>query len=260
MRFSKNFFTVSFIENSKFMHPSSLRVRFNKQPVSNPLMRGLSAGFAVYFGFTSFTSDAEDAVKPPGSSKPPGAADSGGAPETEQPRPNEAGSKPASSGFGLGIGAGLLGEPRLILGPGGGGPGAPQGRSNSSLGPLPEVSSDLKSIRASGGEDLPDVDIRRRARPDLLPDGPNPTEEAAIALKERIRYRVLKARVISEPEVAAALDAVKKAPSDREMRAAFRRHYELLFARMRELDASLENIIAERETEANSALRVALPR
>ena len=79
-------------------------------------------------------------------------------------------------------------------------------------------------------------------------------------MKERIRYRVLKARVISEPEVVAALDAAKKAPSDREMRAAFARHYELLFARMRELDPSLENLIAEREIEASSALRVALPR
>ena len=199
-------------------------MRFNEQPVSNPLIRGLSAGFAVCFGFAAFTSDAEDAVKPPGSSKPPGVADSGGAPETEQPRPNEAASKPTSSGFGLGIGSGLLGEPRLILGPGGGEGRAPQGRSKDFLGPLPEVSSDLKSIRASVGEDLSDVDIRRRARPDLLPDGPNPTEEAAIALKERIRYRVLKARVISEPEVTAALDAAKKAPSYREMRAAFRRH------------------------------------
>jgi hypothetical protein len=118
----------------------------------------------------------------------------------------------------------------------------------------------LKFIPAPGASEPSDVDIRRRARPDLLPDGPNPTEEAAVALKERIRYRVLKARVISEPEVVAALEAAKKAPSDREMRAAFTRHYELLFARMRELDPSLEKLIAEREAEASLALRVALPR
>ena len=238
------------------MDPSLLCMRFEKPAVHNPLVRGLSAGFAICLAFAACAASAEEGVRPP---SPAGSARSG-ALETEQPKPKEAVSKPAASGFGLGIGAGLLGEPRLILGPGGGGTGAAQGRSPNSLGPLPEFSSDLKSIPAAGGAELSDVDIRRRAHPDLLPDGPNPTEDAAIALKERIRYRVVKAHVISEPEIMAALDAAKRAPSDREMRAAFSRHYELLFARMRKLDPSLENLIAEREREASSALRVALPR
>lgn len=244
------------------MHPLLLRMRSEKTSVYNLLARGLSAGLAVCLASAASAAPADQAVKPSVSAEPAGSPEPSrpGAIDLDQAKPRDAASKPASSGFGLGIGAGLLGEPRLILGPGGAGSGAPKGRSSNSLGPLPEVSSDLKSIPAPGTSEPSDVDIRRRARPDLLPDGPNPTEEAAVALKERIRYRVLKARVISEPEVVAALDAAKKAPSDREMRAAFARHYELLFARMRELDPSLENLIAEREIEASSALRVALPR
>lgn len=247
------------------MHPLPLRMRPEKTFVDNTLVRGLSAWLAVCLASAASAASAapaDEAVKPSVSAEPAGSPEPSRprAVNPEQGKPKDAASKPASSGFGLGIGAGLLGEPRLILGPGGGGLGAPSGRSSNALGPLPEVSSDLKFIPAPGASEPSDVDIRRRARPDLLPDGPNPTEEAAVALKERIRYRVLKARVISEPEVVAALEAAKKAPSDREMRAAFTRHYELLFARMRELDPSLEKLIAEREAEASLALRVALPR
>lgn len=231
-------------------------MRLQKQSVCNPFACGLSVGFALCVLSAPWVASAQDVVK--GSSASESAQS--GVVETEQPKSKEAVSKPASPGFGLGIGAGLLGEPRLILGPGGGGSGSPQGRSTNSLGPLPEVASDLKSIPAAGGADPSDVEIRRRVSPDLLPDGPNPTEEAAVALRERIRYRVVKARVMSEPELVAALDAAKKAPTDREMRAAFKRHYDLLFARMRELEPSLENLIAARESEANSAMRVALPR
>ena len=102
--------------------------------------------------------------------------------------------------------------------------------------------------------------MRRRSRPDLLPDGPNPTEEAAVALKDRIRFRSLKARVMAEPEVSAALQASSKASTDREMRLALKRHYDLLFARMRELEPALESLIMEREKEARAALRELLPR
>lgn len=231
-------------------------MRLQKQSVCNPFACGLSVGFALCVLSAPGVASAQDVVK--GSSASESAQS--GLVATEQPKSKEADSKPASPGFGLGIGAGLLGEPRLILGPGGGGSGSPQGRSTNSLGPLPEVASDLKSIPAAVDADPSDVKIRRRVSPDLLPDGPNPTEEAAVALRERIRYRVLKARVMSEPELVAALDAAKKAPTDREMRAAFKRHYDLLFARMRELEPSLENLIAARESEANSAMRVALPR
>jgi hypothetical protein len=70
----------------------------------------------------------------------------------------------------------------------------------------------------------------------------------------------LKARVMAEPEVSAALQASKKAATDREMRLALKRHYELLFARMREIEPALESLIMERETEAQAALRELLPR
>jgi CO/xanthine dehydrogenase FAD-binding subunit len=108
--------------------------------------------------------------------------------------------------------------------------------------------------------EFPGVEIRRRSRPDLLPDGPNPTEEAALALKDRVRFRSLKARVMAEPGVSAALEASKKASTDREMRLALKRHYELLFARMREIEPALENLITEREAEAQAALQEVLPR
>lgn len=245
------------------MHPVSPRMRPKKLPARNRFVCGPFAGFAVCLTFAACVVSAQEVPKPAAASETARSAES----EAEPSKPKQtvsktkdAASQPAASGFGLGLGAGLLGEPRLNLGPAAGGSIAPQGRSTNSLGPLPQVAADLRSIPASGGDEPSDVEIRRRARPDLLPDGPNPTEEAAVALKNRIRYRALKARVIAEPEVMAALDAAKKASNDREMRAAFRLHYELLFARMRELDPSLESLIAEREIEANASLKVALPR
>jgi hypothetical protein len=60
---------------------------------------------------------------------------------------------------------------------------------------------------------------------------------------------------MNEPEIQGALAAAQKARSDREFREAMRTHYTLLFARMRQLDSSLESLIQERETAALAPLK-----
>ncbi len=105
-----------------------------------------------------------------------------------------------------------------------------------------------------------EVDLRKRANTALVPDGPNPTEDAALQLRDRVRYRELKARVMMRPDVRSSLEAVSSARSDRELREAWRQHYAYFFAAMRSLDKSLEPLIAQREKEALTPLQERLPR
>ncbi len=102
--------------------------------------------------------------------------------------------------------------------------------------------------------------MRRRANASIVPDGPNPTEDAALQLRDRVRYRELKARAMARPEVRSSLDTVSKARSDRELRDAWRQHYASFFAAMRALDRTLEPLIAQRENEALTPLQERLPR
>ncbi len=254
------------------MHSFPPCARLKRLSFRKSLGYGLSTAVALLTASVDFSALAQEAGKGSGTSAAASSAGSAGTPveatETapQSPAPKngsgrrEPGASPAPSALGLGLGGGLLGEPRLMLGPGGGPSSGATRASNNSLGPLPEFPSDLKPIAPGPSAEFPGVEMRRRARPDLLPDGPNPTEEAAIALKDRIRFRSLKARVMVEPEVSAALQASKKASTDREMRLALKRHYELLFARMREIEPALESLIVERQTEAQAALRELLPR
>lgn len=160
---------------------------------------------------------------------------------------------------------------RLDVGGGGLLLGAPEsGRASggisggTSLGPLPDFKN--LSIGQSPAETepeepaFPDIAMRRRARPELLPDGPNATEEAAVALRDRIRFRSVKTQALRDPAVREALEASVKARSERAMREALERHYTLLYARMRVLDGSLKELISQRETEALEKLRERLPR
>ncbi len=110
------------------------------------------------------------------------------------------------------------------------------------------------------GADLPEFTIRRRENPSLVPDGPNPTEAAALALNQRYHFQNARARALLDPEVQEALALAQKAPTDRSLRDAMRLHYKLLFAKMRRLDSSLESLIAEREKEALAPLQERFPR
>lgn len=105
-----------------------------------------------------------------------------------------------------------------------------------------------------------EVDLRKRANASLVPDGPNPTEDAALQLRDRVRYRELKARALARPEVRSSLEAVSKARSDRDLRDAWRQHYTCFFAAMRAMDRSLEPLIAQREKEVLTPLQERLPR
>jgi hypothetical protein len=108
--------------------------------------------------------------------------------------------------------------------------------------------------------DLFELNMRRRVNPTLVPDGPNPTEDAAVALDLRHRFQVARARALEDPAVREALAASKTVHTDRELRAALRRHYSLLFAKIRALDSSLESLIKERERAALAPLGEAIPR
>lgn len=127
--------------------------------------------------------------------------------------------------------------------------------------PLPPEPSPFPSFPPVGGESTPpEIDLRKRANASFIPDGPNPTEDAAAQLRDRVRYRELKARALARPEVRSSLEAVQKARSDAELREAWRQHYNRFFFAVRALDKSLEPLIAQRESEALAPLHEKLAR
>lgn len=147
-----------------------------------------------------------------------------------------------------------VGGSGLILGA----PPSPAASGGTALGALPEFP---RGVDPAAEENIfPDVEMRRRVRPDLLPEGPNATEEAAAALQDRIRFRSVKTQALRDKAVRESLEASVNARSDRAMREALRKHYRLLFERMRELDPSLSELISAREFESSEKLSERLPR
>ncbi len=128
-------------------------------------------------------------------------------------------------------------------------------RATGSLDLLPSFPSNTPPSNTPNDLNILDLIMRKRENPSLVPDGPNPTEDAALALNKRHRYQAARSHAMNEPQVQGALAAAQKARSDREFREAMRNHYTLLFARMRQLDGSLESLIQERETAALAPLK-----
>ena len=128
-------------------------------------------------------------------------------------------------------------------------------KATGSLDLLPSFPSNTPTSSAPNDLNILDLIMRKRENPSLVPDGPNPTEDAAVALNKRHRYQAARSQAMNEPEIQGALAAAQKARSDREFREAMRTHYTLLFARMRQLDSSLESLIQERETAALAPLK-----
>ena len=122
----------------------------------------------------------------------------------------------------------------------------PEPSGPSSLDLLPSFPPGPSSPEA----DFLDLVMKKRQNPSLVPDGPNPTEDAALALDKRYRYQTARFHALNDPDIQEALAASKKARTDRELRAAMHKHYTLLFAKMRKLDPSLEALIKEREAAA----------
>jgi hypothetical protein len=127
--------------------------------------------------------------------------------------------------------------------------------------PLPPEPSPFPSFPPLLDDRAPlEIDLRKRAKTSLVPEGPNPTEDAALQLRDRVRYRELKARALALPEVRSSLGAVQNARSDAALREALRLHYSRLFSAVRSMDKSLEPLIAQREKEAMTPLQEKLPR
>ena len=118
--------------------------------------------------------------------------------------------------------------------------------------PVREPKAASKGSRLS--PDLLDFVLRKRENPLLVPDGPNPTEDAAVALDKRHRYQVARTQAQNDPEVREALLKAQHARTDRELREAMRTHYALLFSVMRKFDSSLESLIKDREASALAPL------
>ena len=125
----------------------------------------------------------------------------------------------------------------------------PQKADQSSLDLLPSFPTDKNR------SDSLDLILKKRANPTLVPDGPNPTEDAAVSLDKRHRYQTARYRAMNDPEVQEALVLSQTARTDRQLREALRRHYTLLFARMRKLDSTIESLIQEREAAALGPLQ-----
>jgi len=152
-------------------------------------------------------------------------------------------------------------------------PGAADSNNLSPLDLLPSFPPGAQETsrlpKTSGGgsnaaSDVLDFVLHKRANPSLIPDGPNPTEDAAVALNKRHRYQSARAQAQNDPDVREALLSAQKAHTDRELREAMRTHYTLLFALIRKLDPSLESLIKEREVAAfgplNEPTRAAVSR
>ena len=103
--------------------------------------------------------------------------------------------------------------------------------------------------------DLPSFDLNTRKPDAPVPSGPNRTEEAAVQMAQRIRFRETKARALASPEVKSALDASRSAKTDRELRSNLRKHYDLLYTKMSTIDPSLTQMIQDQRTLALSTLK-----
>lgn len=156
---------------------------------------------------------------------------------------------PESSPFSLGTQKPPSGDAPFQLGP----PPELKADSNTTSLPLiPQATPSTSSEPPLG--DLPSFDLHTRKPDAPLPDGPNRTEEAALQLAKRIRFREVKARAAATPEVQSALDSANNAHNDREMRSWLRKHYELLYGRMGAIDPSLRSMIEAQQTRALTPL------
>jgi hypothetical protein len=127
--------------------------------------------------------------------------------------------------------------------------------AHANIGSLPLIPPPGASLTPTPDLDaLPDFDLTTRKPNAPLPDGPNRTEEAAVQLAQRIRFREIKARALMMPDIQAALESSQKARTDREMRLWLRKHYELLFARMSAMDPSLRPLIQAQQILALAPL------
>lgn len=81
------------------------------------------------------------------------------------------------------------------------------------------------------------------------------TETAADDLKQRIRFREVKTRALSDPQVRDEWQRAEAARTDAGKREALRRFYERLYARMLRLDGSLKSRIAAAERSSLAMLR-----
>lgn len=112
--------------------------------------------------------------------------------------------------------------------------------------PTPSPAEDL---------DLPSFNFKRRNNLSMVPDGPNPTEEAALSLAKRQKFQEARRQALNDPSVRDALLASQKARTDQELRNSLRQHYTLLFKKMLTIDSSLESLIREREKVALEPLQ-----
>lgn len=156
------------------------------------------------------------------------------------------------SGLGLSLDSPRSGAPASALFPGAELP------SKDILPLLPQGVSDAPDGQPMA--DLPEFDLSTRKPDAPVPSGPNRTEEAAIQLAQRIRFRKIKADVLANPEVKAALDSSKLAKTDREMRSLLRKHYDLLFTKMKATDPSLSEMIQEQYSLALTPLKQTIAR
>ncbi|MEK0444749.1 MAG: hypothetical protein RLZZ399_70 [Verrucomicrobiota bacterium] len=123
---------------------------------------------------------------------------------------------------------------------------APSGPSEKEVLPLipalPESAQALDSAspfgQPNGGQQAPVREVTNR------------TEDAVRQLKQRIRYREIKARTMALPEVREPLDASRKARSDRELRGLLQKHYERLFDRMAAAAPDLAPLIRQQQSLA----------
>lgn len=78
----------------------------------------------------------------------------------------------------------------------------------------------------------------------------NKTEAASNDFAERIKFREAKTKALRDDKVQAEAALAQVAKTDEEKRAALKRYYTLLYAKILKIDGSLKKIVSERQAES----------
>ena len=93
----------------------------------------------------------------------------------------------------------------------------------------------------SGGRDLGGISSSQPVAKKKLTTAENEQDIA-----DRVKFREAKTKALRDPQVQAELANIQAAKNDVDQRAAWKRYYTLLYAKILKIDGSLKKLVAER--------------
>ena len=82
----------------------------------------------------------------------------------------------------------------------------------------------------------------------------NKTEVAVQDYSQRIKFREAKTKAERDEKIQAELETADAAKTDEEKRAALKRYYKLLYAKILKIDGSLKKLVAQRQEQSMKQL------